>query len=917
MNRMRKKLLKAALFSLSLVLFMVTQPLGQMGDYSSHETSGRSVVITDDSGGKMRITPYGDHIVRIQTIRSGEDFYTDDRYGLVERHDWNGTLNIESSASLMTMSTAASDGIYVAVAKEPLRLSFLLKVKTVPVLEEKDGTVWSGNTVTESFVANSNEHFAGLGHPKYGRLDKLDRKGTSFTVNSGSEGACVVPFFVSSKGYGVFLNTTFKHTVTLCKDGVYSMTIDGEGYGGRMDFFFIAGPDFPTVVDRYTQLTGRPRMPMKSIFGLHLSDKEAPENNGEQWWKKMITDHREAQFPIDHQVNDNAWRQSNAQYSGQSNSWFAWRTQDRYPDPGAYREWLDENGMTMTLDLNRPGIDMIPSWKSEYGIPGTENCPDFTNPATVKWLTDLFNDVAYSPELGTPGDAIWLDEFDYPDHSHSTTLHNGKKWAEESINYHFNLMKVCVEDGWDKRFGDAKRPYYWVRGITAGAQRYGTYWTGDLCHNWSDMVYQVRAMQAAGISGFPYFNHDAGGHYGGYGENTCSASEDVDKLVRQWDFGFGSFTPVWKPHGPSHRRWPLQHNDQAIRNDAIKYCRTRYEMMPYLYSYAHLAARTGMPMVRSMFFEDPENEIAWQKDMQYYWGREMLVAPNCSDGNNNVSVWFPKGDWYDYWNDDKLEGDKTVNYYAPTGVTPVFVKAGAIVPKAPYALSTFWIPKDSLNIHVYAGADGTFSLYEDDGVSEKYRTEDDFCTTHLSYRDADNGVIVSGAIGSYDGAPETRAYTIVYHGLSDAPALYFCGNSIQSYSSISEIPGNETGLVWDSDKKLATVILPTQDVRQSIVVSSDQSATRLTMTKSGLITPDALSFGARELVITSSSAMNPVSVTFFRLNGRALQKDVVVRPVRSRTGFTYTCRYPVSSSGLYIVQVKLGGGHVFRKILVR
>jgi len=89
------------------------------------------------------------------------------------------------------------------------------------------------------------------------------------------------------------------------------------------------------------------------------------------------------------------------------------------------------------------------------------------------------------------------------------------------------------------------------------------------------------------------------------------------------------------------------------------------------------------------------------------------------------------------------------------------------------------------------------------------------------------------------------------------------------------------------------------------------------MTKSGLITPDALSFGARELVITSSSAMNPVSVTFFRLNGRALQKDVVVRPVRSRTGFTYTCRYPVSSSGLYIVQVKLGGGHVFRKILVR
>jgi alpha-D-xyloside xylohydrolase len=910
-------LIKAVISALLPVSLMVVQSFGQMGDYSSHETSGRSIIITDNSGGKMRITPYGDYIVRIQTIRSTEDFYPDDRYGLVERHNWEGKLNVETSASSLTMSTAASDGFFVAVSKKPLRLSFLLKVKTVPVLEEKDGTVWSGNTVTQSFVANSNEHFAGLGHPKYGRLDKLDRKGTAFTVKSGSEGACVVPFFLSSKGYGVFLNTTFKHTFTLCKDDVYSMVIDGEGFGGRMDFFFIAGPELPTVVDRYTQLTGRPRMPTKSIFGLHLSDKGDPENNGEQWWKKMITDHRKALYPLDHQVKDNAWRQSNAQYSAQSNSWFAWRTKDRYPDPKAYREWLDENGMTMTLDLNRPGIDMIPSWKSEYGIPGTENCPDFTNPATVKWLTDLFNDVAYSPALGIPGDAIWLDEFDYPDHSQSTTLHNGKKWAEESINYHFNLMKVCVEDGWDKRFGDAKRPYYWVRGITAGAQRYGTYWTGDLCHTWSDMVYQVRAMQAAGLSGFPYFNHDAGGHYGGYGENTCGASEDIDKLMRQWDFGFGSFTPIWKPHGPSHRRWPLQQNSQASKDDAMKYCRTRYEMMPYIYSYAHLAARTGVPMVRPMFFEDPGNETAWQKDMQYHWGRELLVAPNCSNGNNNVSVWLPKGDWYDYWNDDKVEGNKTINYYAATGVTPVFVMAGAIIPKAPYALSTFWIPKDSLNIHIYTGADGKLSLYEDDGVSEKYRTEEKFSTTNLSYRNSDKSLTVSGVSGSYDGAPATRAYNIVYHGLSDAPALYFSGKAIKSFSSLSEISGNETGMVWNSDKKLATVVLPMQDVRQAFVVSSDPSTTGFNMNKNSSISPVSLSFGTQKLIITSSSVMNPVSVTIFRLNGCTQQKEILVQPVHSGNGFTCTYQYQVSSPGLYIVTVKFDGRHVSRKVLVR
>jgi alpha-glucosidase (family GH31 glycosyl hydrolase) len=907
---------KKSVFTLFLLFFIPFHSFGQLGDYASHEISGRSVVITDDTGDKIRITPYGDYMARIQMVQSNEEFYTDDHYYQVERHDWEGTFNVSSSVSSLTLSTAAADGISISVTKNPLRLSFLLKTKTEPVLAEKEGIEWRGTLVIESFVSDESEHFAGLGHPKYGRLGKLDRRGTSVNVTSGSEGACVAPFYVSSKGYGIFLNTTFPHLISFGAGSLYTLEINGEGYGGRMDYFFIAGPRLPKVVDRYTQLTGRPRLPMKSIFGLHLSDKSDPQNNGEQWWKSMITNHRDAGYPLDHQVNDNAWRQSNEQYSAQNNSWFEWRTKDRYPDPAAYREWLDENGMTMTLDLNRPGIYMIPSWKDEYGIPGTENCPDFTNPETNQWLTELFNNVAYNPSLGVPTDAIWLDEFDYPDHDHSITLHSGKKWAEESINYHFNLMKVCVEEGWDPRFGESKRPYYWVRGITAGAQRYGTYWTGDLCHNWRDMTYQVRAMQSAGISGFPYFNHDAGGHYGGYGDNTCDNAANVENLVRQWDYGFGSFTPIWKPHGPSHTRWPLQQNSQASRNDAMKYCRTRYEMMPYIYSYAHLAARTGMPMARSMFFEDPENETAWDKDMQYYWGREMLVAPNCSDGNNDVSVWFPKGDWYDYWNDDKIEGNTTVSYYAATGVQPVFVRAGAIIPKAPYAMSTFRIPKDSLTIHVYTGADGDFSLYEDDGSTEKYRTEQQFHTTQIHYKDENRGVTISAVSGSYDDAPEARAYSIIYHGLTDAPMLYFNGMAITSYSSRSDIPADEIGQVWNSAQKLTTVVLPMQDVKQARIVSTDPAATFLNSSRNSIFSPGALSFATGKLIIKSLPLKKPVSITFFQMNGRILHKESIIEPERSVNGYTYTCEYPAFSSGICIVDIHVGGKHLSKKVLI-
>ena len=99
-------------------------------------------------------------------------------------------------------------------------------------------------------------------------------------MTSGSEGALIAPFFVSSRGYGVFLNTTFTHTITLAQNNVYSLNIDGEGYGGQMDYFFIAGPALTQVLDRYTQLTGRPRLPQKSLFGLLLSDKSDPDNAG-------------------------------------------------------------------------------------------------------------------------------------------------------------------------------------------------------------------------------------------------------------------------------------------------------------------------------------------------------------------------------------------------------------------------------------------------------------------------------------------------------------------------------------------------------------------------------------------------------------------------------------------------------------
>jgi MYXO-CTERM domain-containing protein len=813
------RFLPVAVMAPALFVSLLTNPSlaqTQVGNYASHAASGRSVVVKGASGESLRITPYGDYMVRVQAAKNGESFYADDRYEIVESHDWDGELAVVDGDASLGLSTAAADGVAISLAKQPMRLSFALKSQTTALLGEQGGVTWSGNTVTESFTAPAtDEHFAGLGHEAYGRVRNLDRRGTSLTVKSGNEGACVVPFYLSSKGYGVLLNTTFTHTISLGQNNAYSLKIDGEGYGGQMDYFFIAGPAVTQVIDRYTQLTGRPRMPQRSLFGLLLSDKTDPNNNGEQWWKQTITDHRNAGFAFDHQVNDNAWRASNESVSGQQNSWFEFR-KDRYPDPAEYKRWCDENGVTVTLDLNRPGIDLNPSWNTALSIQGTNDCPDFTNPAARQWIWDLFFTKALDPALKYPGDAIWLDEFDYPDHAHSTTLSSGKKWAEESINYHFDLLKACVQEGWDVDIGEAKRPYFWSRGITAGAQRFGSYWTGDIDGNWEDMAYQVKAMQSAGLSGFPYFNHDAGAHF------TPTVNED--NLYRQWDMAFGSFTPIWKPHGPGHKRWPLQRN-ATCQGTAKTYITLRYEMMPYIYSYAHIAQATGMPMARPMFFEDQSNETAWQKDLQYLWGHEMLVAPNCSDGNNAVSVWLPKGNWYYYWDDKKYAGDTTESITAATGVMPVFVREGAIIPMAPFAKSTFFIPKDQLVLHAYTGADGSFQLYEDDGVTEKFRTKNELRMTDLRYSEQDLGVQIAPAQGTYAEAPSSRSYQVVYHGLSATTPLYVNGTAIPAVSSQAEIAAGQDGAVWDADGKLLNVYVASRPVDTRVKISNSATDT--------------------------------------------------------------------------------------------
>jgi alpha-glucosidase (family GH31 glycosyl hydrolase) len=786
---------------------------------------GNSIIFTDLKGERLRLTPYGQYIIRLQTARKNENFFPDDRYEMVESHQWPGKLILTDDKSFFRVSTDLNDGIFVRVNKSSMRLSFYKNGEAVAFLKEKDGIVWDKDTIRSSFVYNPDEHFTGLGHGYFGREESIDLRGRQVSRNYGTEhgqqAPLIVPFYLSSIGYGIFLNSTFPNNFNFGKNGLYEFSIRGNG---RMDYFVISGHDFSQIIDRYTELTGRPRFPLKSFFGLALSDKgndhTSADPSDELWWKKKITEHRNAGFPLDHIINDNRWRAGGGQ---RCLSYFDWDS-IRYPDPHGYALWVKSNGLILTLDFNRCIAVQSEGWKPSFNLPQNEgiefntSAPDFTKKEVRDWFWNLMWSKSLNPAMGYPGDALWIDEFDEMGKAPvNMKFENGSTWLEMRNYWFFLIAKAIVQDGWDKSFKGSKRPFVWVRGMTAGAQRYATLWSGDINSTYADMKTQVRSLQLAGLSGFPFWGHDAGGFHDGESKDTPN-----DSMYSQWAMAFGSFTPFWKPHGVGKSRWPFDRSASA-QKDARLYSELRYKLIPYIYSYAYKANETGIPIARAMVIDHQNDSLAWKSDLQYMWGSEFLVAPNCSD-SNNVSVWLPKGIWYDFWSDEQITGDRNINYPAPLGKLPLFVKAGSIIPMANYTLSTAFIHNDSITFHVYPGNDAKFILYEDDGVTEAYRYKNEKRITEVNFTQSTFTFQIDAANGNFRNAPEQRAYQIIFHGFSKPELFEVNGEKIKTMQLDQSLSAEETKAIWDAKKKIITVIIPRLSFTKSIVIKCHVSS---------------------------------------------------------------------------------------------
>ncbi|HTE48059.1 MAG TPA: TIM-barrel domain-containing protein, partial [Gemmatimonadaceae bacterium] len=276
------------------------------------------------------------------------------------------------------------------------------------------------------------------------------------------------------------------------------------------------------------------------------------------------------------------------------------------------------------------------------------------------------------------------------------------------------------------------------------AQWGGWVWSGDTESSWKTLEGQVAVGINYSLSIAPFWGSDIGGFY--------ATPELTGELYARW-FQFAAFTPSFRAHGRTWQTrlpwgWGLsgmgpregnntntptanderrgiqqsEMNNPTIEPIAKKYSELRYQLLPYTYTLASEARATGMPLMRAMWLHYPDDAHVRGMGTQYLWGRDLLVAPVFQKAATSRDVYLPKGDWYDWWTNAKETGGRTITRPVDVATMPIYARAGAIIPVDPIRQYTSEVVSDPTTIRVYRGADGAFTMYDDDGASQDYLT---------------------------------------------------------------------------------------------------------------------------------------------------------------------------------------------------
>lgn len=530
-----------------------------------------------------------------------------------------------------------------------------------------------------TFELAHDEKIFGVGE-SFTRLNKRGQKiNVSTRDGMGVQGQFLykpIPFFMSSRGYGMFVHTTAPLTFDFGQ--IYDQHNVIYSADDQMDLFVFLGEP-KDVLSEYTALTGRSPVPPLWSSGFWMS---RITYKSETEVRDVAAKLRQYKIPSDVIHLDTGWFETDWRSNYQFST-------SRFQDPQQMITDLKKQGFHISLwqytyftpknELFKEIVDNGFAVKNEGGKQPFEDAVlDISNPSAVKWYQEKLANLL---KMGVGAIKV--------DFGEGAPI-NGQYFSGKSGLYEHNLYPLrynkAVAEITKQTTGDS---IIWARSAWAGSQRYPLHWGGDAENTDSAMAAELRGGLSFGLSGFTFWSHDVGGF-------VDRAPRD---LYRRW-MAFGVLTSHIRAHGaPPREPWEY---DEKLTEDFRRALNLRYSLMPYIYAQANDSAAKGFPMLRTLFFEFPQDETSWLIEDEYMFGENLLVAPLFETGKNSRRVYLPPGAWIDYQTGKVYEGARWHEIAAGEIPIVLLVKNHSVLPHVKPAQNTSEIDWNNIELRVFS-----------------------------------------------------------------------------------------------------------------------------------------------------------------------------------------------------------------------